>query len=140
MNLLPRTLISFAALVGMLAACSDNETPPLPEDHTPTSYSILVNEVPATAPYTFSSGQTDRVRIKFFNAAQEDLDDVESGHFGGLSFSPVSRASAVRLSDHHYQFDVTGGTPGSGTLQVGFGHNEQANEVTFEPVPITVSP
>jgi hypothetical protein len=140
MNSLSRTLVSFAALAGMLAACSDDETPPLsPEDHTPRSYSILVNEVPATEPYTFSSGQTDRVRIKFFNAAQEDLDDVESGHFAGLTFDPASLATAVRVADHNYQFDVTGGSAGTGTLQVGYGHDEQADEHTFDPVAVTVT-
>lgn len=139
MNSLPRALLSLVSFAALLAACSDNEAPPT-EDHTPVSYSIVVNEVPVTAPYTFVSGQTDRVRIKFFNAAQEDLDDVESSHSGGFTFSPASRASAVRLADHHYQFDVTGGAPGSGTLQVSYGHDEGADEVTFEAAPITVSP
>jgi hypothetical protein len=98
-----------------------------------------VNDNPVTAPYTFAAGVTLRVRVKFFNAAQEDLDDVEAGHFGGLSFNPASLATAVRLADHHYQFDVTGGTAGSGTLQVSFGHDEMADEHTFDPVAVTVT-
>jgi hypothetical protein len=80
-----------------------------------------------------------RVRVKFFNAAQEDLDDVESSHFGGITFNPASLATAVRLSDHHYQFDVTGGTASTGTLQVGYGHGELADETTFPPAEVTVS-
>jgi hypothetical protein len=133
------TLLPLAALAAVIAACSDNEAPPA-EDHTPVSYNLLVNDVAVTAPYTFISGQTVRVRVKFFNAAQEDLDDVESSHFGGIAFNPASLATAVRLSDHHYQFDVTGGTAGTGTLQVGYGHDELADETTFTPADVTVTP
>jgi hypothetical protein len=42
------------------------------------------------------------------------------------------------VTDHHYQFDVTGGTSGSGTVQVSFGHDEQADETSFDPVAATV--
>jgi hypothetical protein len=134
-----RTLLPLAALAALIAACSDNEAPPA-EDHTPVSYNLLVNDIAVTAPYTFTSGQTVRVRVKFFNAAQEDLDDVESSHFGGITFNPASLATAVRLSDHHYQFDVTGGTAGTGTLQVSYGHDELADEVTFTPADVTITP
>jgi hypothetical protein len=136
-----RTLLRFAPAMlagSVLVACSDYEAPPA-EDHTPRSYHLEVGGVPLTAPYTFTTGQTVRVRIKFFNAAQEDLDDVEAEHFGGLTFDPTSLATAVRLTDHHYQFDVTGGTAGTGTLQVGFGHDELADEGTFDPVTVTVT-
>ena len=134
-----RTLLPLAALTAVVTACSDTEAPPH-EDHTPVSYTIQVNDVPVTEPYTFVSGQPVLVRIKFFNAAQEDLDEVESTHFGGLTFDPASRATAVRVADHNYQFDVTGGVPGTGTLVVSYGHSEQADEHTFEPAAITVSP
>lgn len=127
-----------AASTAVLAACSDNESPPT-EPHTPVSYNLLVNDVPMTAPYTFAAGQTVRVRIKFFNAAQDDLDDVEAEHFAGLTFNPASLATAVRLADHHYQFDVTGGSAGNGVLQVSFGHDEQADGHTFDPAPVTVT-
>jgi hypothetical protein len=99
-----------------------------------------VNGTPVSEPYTLSSGETVRIRIKFFNAAQHDLDDVESGHFGGLTFDPAARATAVRVADHNYQFDVTGGAPGAGTLQVSYGHSEQADDHTFEPAVLNVSP
>ena len=78
------------------------------------------------------------MRLKFFNAADEDLDDVESAHFGGLVFEPASLATVARVTDHNYQFDVTGGTPGTGTVQVSYGHDEAADEHTFEPVAATV--
>jgi hypothetical protein len=140
MTVFARTLLHLplAALIFVGSACGDNEAPPA-EDHTPRSYNILVNDNAVTAPYTFAAGVTVRVRIKFFNEAQEDLDDVESGHFGGLAFNPASLATAVRLADHHYQFDVTGNTAGTGTLRVGFGHDELAAEHTFDPVAVTIT-
>jgi hypothetical protein len=138
MSPFPRILLPFAALAAVVAGCSDNESPPV-EDHTPTTYAIQINDVPVTAPYTFTVGQMVRVRIKFFNAAQEDLDDVENEHFGGLTFQPANLATAVRRSDHFFQFDVTPQTAGSGTLQVSFGHDEAADEHTFPSAAVTVN-
>ena len=98
---------------------------------------MAVGRALATAPLT--GGQTVRVRLKFFNAADEDLDEVETEHFGGLTFEPTSLASVARLSDHNYQLDVTGGTPGTGTVQVSYGHDEAADEHTFSLVAVTVT-
>jgi hypothetical protein len=140
MILLTRILrhIPLAALLIVTSACSDNEAPPA-EDHTPVRYSVLVDDVPVTPPYTLATGETVRVRLKFFNAAEEDLDEVESTHFGGLTFNPASLATAVRVAGHNYQFDVTGGTAGTGTVEVGYGHNEQADEHSFPPAALTVT-
>jgi hypothetical protein len=127
-------------LTAILAtACSDNEAPPA-EDHTPVEYDILVNEVAVNAPYRFTAGQTVRVRIKFLNAAGEDLDEVEDSHFGGLTFEPASLATVVRVPDHNYQFDVTAGGPGSGILQVGYGHEAAADERVLPSAAVTVTP
>jgi hypothetical protein len=127
------------ALFTVVAGCGGDEPQGTP-DHTPVSYNVLINDVPVTAPYTFPSGVTVTVRLKLFNAAQDDLDDVEAEHFAGLTFSPPPRATAVRLTDHHYQFEVTGGVPGSGTMTIGFGHDEAADEHTLPPANITVTP
>jgi hypothetical protein len=126
-------------LITILTSCGGDEPQGTP-DHTPVTYSVLINDVPVTAPYTFPSGVTVTVRLKLFNVAQDDLDDVEAEHFAGLSFSPPPRATAVRLTDHHYQFEVTGGVPGSGTMMIGFGHEETADEHTLPPANITVTP
>jgi len=133
-----RTLMAPFALV-VLAACGGDETAPS-DAHTPVSYTLLVNGNPRTPPYTFVVGQTVRVQLKFLNSAGEDLDDVEASHFAGLVFNPGSLAIAGRLSDHHYQFDVTGQSAGSGTLQVSFGHDELADEKTFPEAATTVTP
>ncbi len=138
MKSIVRTLLRFtpAALsVVVVAACGSDE-----QDHTPVTFNVIVNDVQVSAPYTFTAGQTVRVRLKFFNAAQHDLDDVEAEHFGGLTFDPASLATLTRVTGHNYQFDVTGGTAGPGTLQVGYGHDEIADdEVAFDPAPVTVT-
>jgi hypothetical protein len=136
---LPRTAIRLVAAgaVALLAACSSTEIAP-PEDHTPTTYTVLVNDVEASAPFTLAAGHTVRVRIKFFNATADDLDDVEGSHFGGLTFDPATLGTATRVTGHNYQFDVTGGTAGSGTVQVSFGHDAQADEHSFTPAAVTV--
>ncbi len=138
----PQHLLSRLILAPVLfaLACGGDETAPPADDHTPVSYTVLINGNQVTAPYTLTEGVTERVQLKFLNAASEDLDDVESQHFAGLTFTPASLATVTRVTDHHYQFDVTGGTAGSGTVQVGFGHDELADETTFPPANVTVSP
>jgi hypothetical protein len=129
---LQRTLLRLTAGAALMlgAACNDNESPPA-DDHTPVTYSVLINGTAATAPYTFTEGQTARVQLKFFNAASEDLDDVESDHFAALSFSPAVLAVVEPVTDHHFQFDVTGNAAGTGTIQIGFGHDALADEHSF---------
>jgi hypothetical protein len=133
-----RPLLWFAPLVLLAAACGGDETGPPADDHTPVSYTVFIDGIQATAPYSFIQGQTVRVRLEFFNAASEDLDDVETTHFAGLIFAPPSLATVARVTDHNYQFDVTGGTPGEGTAQVSYGHNALADEHSFTPVSVVV--
>jgi hypothetical protein len=128
-----------AALAGLLVACGSDETDP-GQDHTPTDYNIIIDGQAASAPYIFVSGQTARVQVKFFNRAGEDLDDVEDSHFGLITFSPSSLASVSRVSGHNYQFDVTGGTSGTGTLVVSFGHEDPPDETDFPSEAVTVDP
>jgi hypothetical protein len=140
MMALPHAFYRIAAAAGILglAACGDSETAPAADDHTPVSYTILLDDTGATAPYTLTEGRTVRIRIKFLNAASEDLDAVEGEHFAGLTFTPASLATVAAVADHHFQFDVTGATSGTGTLQVGFGHDALADETTFPPAAVTV--
>jgi hypothetical protein len=133
-----RPLLWFAPLVLLAAACGGDETAPPADDHTPVSFTVFIDGIQAIAPYSFIQGQTVRVRLEFFNAASEDLDEVESTHFAGLTFDPASLATVARVPDHNYQFDVTGGTPGTGTVQVSYGHEQQADETTFTPVDVAV--
>ena len=126
-----------AALLGVAAACGGDETQPA-EDHTPVSYTLSVDGNLMTPPYHFTAGDAVLVRVQFLNAAGENLDDVESSHFAGLTFEPTALATAVRRADHHFQFDVTGGTQGSGTVTVGFWHDDAADEVSLSSAAVTV--
>jgi len=131
---------SAVAGLGLAAACGGDETQPA-EDHTPASYTISINGNPANAPYQFTAGEPVLVQLHFLNQEGENLDNVESSHFAGLTFQPTTLATAERRADHHYQFDVTPGTQaGSGTLIVGFGHDDSADEKTFPEAPVTVEP
>lgn len=136
MSILRRSIVLFGGLAAL--ACSDNESPPVDENHTPVSYTVEINGFAVNAPYTFTAGETARVRIKFFNAAGEDLDDVESSHYGGLAFDPTSLATAARVNGHNYQFDVTGMQAGEGTLLVSFGHDPAADEHSLPPAGVMV--
>jgi hypothetical protein len=127
-------------LTGTLAACGDDESPSGTEDHTPATYTVLVNGTETEPPFALVEGQAVTVQLKFFNAEEEDLDIVESEHFGGLTFSPASLATVTRDPAHNYRFTVTGETQGIGTVQVSYGHDEAADETTFTPVPVTVGP
>jgi hypothetical protein len=132
--------LALASSLLFAAGCGNDESPPVPDEHTPVSYTVLIDGNQVTAPYTLTEGVTVRVQLKFLNAASEDLDDVESQHFAGLTFTPASLATVTRVTDHHFQFDVTGGSEGSGTVQVGFGHDELADETTFPAANVTVNP
>lgn len=136
-----RSLALFAAgsTIVLAMACNSDETQ-APGAHTPVSFSVLVDSVPVSAPITFTQGHTVTVQLKFLNTANEDLDAVEGEHFAGLTFAPTSLATVARVPGHNYRFQVTGGTPGSGTVQVSFGHDSLADETTFTPVAATVQP
>ncbi len=130
-----RTALLFASLA--LVGCGSSEDPA--DDHDPTRFTVLLNGVQASAPYTFAAGTTTHVQLKFYNAADEDLDDVESEHFASIAFSPSTLATVTAVAAHHYQFDVTGGTAGSGTMTIGFGHDAQADEHSFDNISVTVT-
>src|SRR3954466_5592889 len=116
--LLPVSRIFLAGALFLAAACGSDETAPV-EDHTPASYNLIVNDVPQTTPYVLTAGQTSRIQIKFFNAAGDDLDNVEAEHFGRLTFSPTSLATSTRPSSGHFQFDVAAPNLGTRTVQAG---------------------
>ena len=94
-SLLARTL-PVLLLTGALAACSDNESPSGTEDHTPATYTVLVNGSEMQPPIGLVEGQAVSVQLKFFNAEDEDLDIIEDTHFGGLTFSPADLATVAR--------------------------------------------
>jgi hypothetical protein len=125
------------AAAGLLSACGGDE-PTGNDNHTPESYEALIDGQPVNPPLRLVAGQTVRLQLKFFNADDEDLDNVEGTHFARLTFSPLSLATATRVPGHNYQFDVTGGSEGTGSVVVGFGHSEAADEHTFSAATVIV--
>jgi hypothetical protein len=136
-----RSLALFAAgsTLMLAVACNSTETQ-APDTHTPVSYTVLVDSAQVSPPIMFTQGQTVTVQLKFLNAANEDLDAIEGQHFAGLTFAPAALATVARVPGHNYRFLVTGGTPGTGTVQVSFGHDSLADETSFTPVATTVQP
>lgn len=127
-----------AAVLALVSACGSDE-PVATDDHTPVSYNVLINNIPASAPYNFTVGQTVVVRLKLFNAAGEDLDNVEAEHFAAIAFNPADLMTVTRVLGHNYQFSVTGNTAGTGTMLVTYGHDEQADETTLDPSAVNVA-
>ena len=134
------TLLHLSACAGLTfaAACGSDEAQGT-EDHTPVSFTVFVDDAQTALPLTLNAGTTVRIRFKFENAAGDDLDEVEGEHFAGLSFTPTTLATSVtRVSGHNYQFDVAVGLPGSGTARLGYGHDEAADQTTFDPFAVTI--
>lgn len=65
------------------------------------------------------------------------LDVVEGTHFAALTFSPTSPATLRPIAGHHFQVDVTGEMPGTRTVQVSYGHDALADEISFPVVGVT---
>ena len=122
-----------------LLACGD-EDPTGIQDHTPVEYSVLVDSVAASPPIRLRQDERVTVQLKFFNAAGEDLDELEVDHFAGLAFEPATLATFERVPDHNFRFEVQGASPGDGVMQVSFGHDEEAGELALSPIAVTVIP
>jgi hypothetical protein len=126
-----------AAVLALAVGCGGDETAAT-EDHVPVEYIVFVDGTEVTAPYNLVVGETARVQIQFFNEAGDNLDDVEDSHFAGLTFDPPSIATVTRVPDHNYQFDVTGNTVGAALVTISYGHEENADEIILDDVPVNV--
>jgi len=116
-----------------LAACSDSNEPAA-DDHDPARYTVTVNGTLMTDDtLRLTAGGTDTVQISFFNASDENLDDVEAEHYSLLTFTPATGITATPEAAHHYRHVIvnTLGAGVSGDLAVGFGHDTLADEHSF---------
>ena len=78
----------------------------------------------------------NRARAK---GVEEVITGIDADHHAGLSFTPATLANVARVADHNFQKDVTGqATVGTGTVLVGYGHDEAADELSFGPFPVSV--
>jgi hypothetical protein len=131
MTRLAAPLFLGVAAAALTLACSSSEAPA--EDHNPVAFDIdgVVTDTSDTV--VFAAGTNDTVVLTFFNAANDNLNDVEAEHFSTMTFTPPDSITATRLSAHHFQQHlVIGNVAGQvGDLDIGFGHDTLADEHSF---------
>jgi hypothetical protein len=131
--------LSFAglALVVAVAGCG---TEPASEGHTPASARLFSSTGELTPTVTLSPGVTVRIEVRFYHDDGDEITGIEDEHFSGLTFSPGTLATVTPVSGHHFQFDVVPqGAAGTGTVTVGYGHDAEADELSFGPFTVTIT-
>ena len=120
------------------AACGDDETGP-EEDHTPVNAGLFVDGADVSEGLILIAGEPVRVEVKFFNDEGEEITGIDDDHHAGLTFTPSALAAVASVDGENFQKDVTGqAEPATGTLQVGYGHDEEADELNFGPYDVSV--
>lgn len=131
-------LLPAVVLAAALVACSDDETGP-EEAHTPDHAKVFVGNIDVSENLILPAGEAVRVEIRFYNAQDEEITGIEGEHFASITFTPDDFATVADVADHHFQKDVTGGgSAGEATFEVGYGHDEAADELEFGPFDATV--
>lgn len=121
-----------------LAACGDDETGP-EESHTPESARLFVDGADVSDGLILIAGEPLRVEVKFFNDEDEEITGIDDDHHAGLTFTPSTLAAVASVDGENFQKDVTGqAEPGTGTVRVGYGHDEDADELNFGPYDVSV--
>lgn len=129
--------ILIAALA--VAGCSNDETGP-EEGHTPSDAALFVGGVDVTDGLVLPDGETVRVEVRFLNDEGEVITGIEDEHHAALTFTPEGMATTASVDGANFQKDVTAsGTPTTGSVIVGYGHDEEADELAFGPIPVTVA-
>ena len=126
-------------MVGILTACSSDETTAPETGHTPASVKLFVNDVDVTADLVLAADATTRVEVRFYDDHGDLITGIEEHHHTAMTFTPSTLAVAASVPDHNFQLDVTAqSTSGAGTVMVGYGHDAAADELTFGPFTVTV--
>jgi len=126
------------ALAFAIGACSSDEAV-APENHTPASAKLFVNDVDMTSDLVLPAGAVTTVEVRFYAADGDEITGISDTHYAGLAFTPAALATGVGQVDAHFFIDVTAqGSAGTGTVSVGYGHDAAADELTFGPFPVTV--
>lgn len=132
MNRFALPLIGLGAALTVGACNSDEAT--ASEDHTPVRVVLIVGTDTMTTDTLFlPAGQTVTVRGTFYTAGDDNLDDEELHHWSKLTFNPGTLATAAVDVSHHYSHQVTvqGAAGATGTVDVGYGHDDLADENTL---------
>ena len=121
-----------------LAACGDDETGP-EEDHTPTRARLFVDGADVSESLILIAAEPLRVEVKFFNDEDEEITGIDDDHHAGLTFTPSSLGTVASVDGENFQKDVTGqADAGTGSVLVGYGHDEDADELNFGPYDVSV--
>jgi hypothetical protein len=138
---MPSHLRAGTILIAALAAataCGGEET--APENHAePASAKLFVQDTEVTPSLTLMAGQTVRIEVRYYADDGDLITGLEIEHYAGLTFSPATLATTAAVSGQRFFLDVTAqATPGTGTVMVGWGHDELADELSFGPFDVTV--
>jgi hypothetical protein len=134
-----RLALGLLAAGSLLSACNSDEATGA-ENHTPVRLDLAVNgtAMPDDT-LRLHTGQTDTVRITFWNSDDENLDVAEDEHYSALTFAPATGLGVTLDTTHHFRHSVVvtaaGGTKGS--VDLGYGHDALADEESF-PVAFRV--
>ena len=129
--------LAFVPALCFLAACNSDESTG-ETSHTPDEVVIIVDGLPVDTLRLTQAGTT-RVVLKFYHDG-ESLDDSEAEHHARLVFTPPTLASDAAVGGANFSRDVTGdAAPGTiGTVMVGWGHEEAADDLEFGPFDVKV--
>jgi len=121
-----------------LWACGGDETDP-EEGHTPDDATLFVNGIEVSDGLIIPAGEAVTVEVRFLDHDGQVITGIEDEHHAGLTFTPATLATVTDVPGHNFQKEVTGQSgPGAGTVTVGYGHDEAADELSFDPIPVSV--
>ena len=121
-----------------LAACTNDESGP-EESHTPVSAALYIGNLDVSADLLLEAGETVRVEVRFLDDEGNEITGIEDDHHTALTFTPAALATTTSVDGRNFQKDVTAqGDFGTGTVLVGYGHDEEADELEFGPYPVRV--
>jgi hypothetical protein len=138
MSIIAIRFLPAVLLAACLAGCGNDETEP-EETHTPASAAVFVGGVDVTSNLILPAGETVRVEVRFYNDEEEEITGIDDDHFTALTFTPAGLATTADVVGENFQEDVTAqATLGTGTYTVGYGHDQEADELTFGPFDVSV--
>jgi hypothetical protein len=135
-----RLLLATTAFAFTLAACSSDESGP--EHGTPASVKLFDTETNSELqPIELPASATTRVTVHFYDADGDDISQelIDTGHFTSLTFGSVAFATSAPVAGEVFQRNVTvfADPLEASTVTVGYGHDEEADDLAFGPYPVT---
>lgn len=138
MTRLPVSRLSLVIATAILLACGGDESGP-EEGHTPADAALFVGGVDVTDALLLPAGGTLRVEVRFLDDEGEVITGIDEDHNTALVFTPSGLATTASMDGENFQKDVTAQAGvGTGTVTVGYGHDEEADELSFGPFAVTV--